>query len=178
MRRFSSVQALALSFFSRALYRDVANHWKGAGLVHQLLIIGFATIVVAIRMHLGMAHWATRDAPPVIAQIPTIHIVHGEASVNRLTPITIHDPRTGKAIGIIDTSGEVTSLEGTEARVLLTRKQVLVLRRPGFTQVYDLRNINDLTLDRPTLNRWLRMVATWFAALCSPFILAGLYAAA
>jgi len=177
MRRFSNVQALALSFFSRDLYRDVASHWKGAGLLYQLLVIVLATLVIAIRMHLGVAQWATRDAPPVIAQVPTIHIVHGEASVNRLTPITIHDPKSGKAIAIIDTSGEVTSLEGTDARLLLTRNQLVVLRRPGFTQVYDLRNINNLTLDRPTLTGWLRMIATWSAVLCSPFILAGLYAA-
>ena len=52
MRRFSNVQALALSFFSRDLYRDVASHWKGAGLLYQLLVIVLATLVIEIRMHL------------------------------------------------------------------------------------------------------------------------------
>jgi len=175
VRRFSNLQALPLSFYSRDLYRDVASNWKGAGLLYQLMIIALATIVVAIRLHLGVAHFAAHEAPPIIAQVPTIHIVQGKVSVNRLTPITIRNPRDGKALAIIDTSGEVTSLEGTGARVLLTRDQAIVLRRPGFTQVYDLRNINNLQLDRPTLTRWLGMVATWFAILCSPFILAGLY---
>jgi len=176
VRRFSNFQALLLSFYSGDLYDDVANHWKGAGLLYQLILIALATVAVAIRVHVGMAHFATHEAPPVIAQVPTIHIVNGEVSVNRLTPITIHDPNAGKDLAIIDTSGEVTSLEGTEARILLTRNQLIVLRRPGFTQVYDLRNIKNLTLDRPTMMQWLHLLAAWCAILCSPFILAGLYA--
>jgi hypothetical protein len=175
VRRFSNLEALPLSFFSRDLYRDVAGNWKGAGLLYQLMVIALATLVVAIRLHLGIAEFAAHEAPPVIAQVPTIRIVRGEVSVNRLTPVTIRNPKSGKAVAIIDTSGKITSLEGTEARLLLTRNQAIVLRRPGFTQVYDLRNINNLQLDRPTLTRWLGMLAGWFAILCSPFILAGLY---
>jgi hypothetical protein len=176
VRRFSNIQALLLSFYSRDLYDDVANRWKGAGLLYQLILIALATVAVAIRVHVSMAHFATQEAPPVIAQVPTIHIVNGEVSVNRLTPITIHDPHEGKDVAIIDTSGEITSLEGTEARILLTRNQLIILRRPGITQAYDLRTIKNLTLDRPTMMRWLHTIAAWCAILCSPFILAGLYA--
>jgi len=176
VRRFSNFQALLPSFYSRGLYADVANQWKGAGLLYQLILIVLATVAVAIRVQISMAHFATHEAPPVIAQVPTIHIVNGEVSVNRLTPVTIHDPGTGKDLAIIDTSGEVTSLAGTEARILLTRTQLIVLRRPGFTQNYDLRNIKNLTLDRPTMMQWLHVLATWCAIVCCPFILAGLYA--
>ena len=176
MRRFSNVQALLLSFYSRDLYDDVANHWKGAGLLYQLILIALATVAVAIRVQVSVTHFATHEAPPVIAQVPTIHIVNGEVSVNRLTPITIHDPSTGKDLAIIDTSGEVTSLKGTgAARILLTRNQLIVLRRTGLTEAYDLRNIKNLTVDRPTMMRWLHMLETWCAIVCSPFILAGLY---
>ena len=44
MRRFSGLHALVLSFFSPALYRDVALQWRGIGVLYLLLVATICAI--------------------------------------------------------------------------------------------------------------------------------------
>jgi len=175
MRQYSNVRALLLSFYSRDLYREVARTWKGAGLLYQLLIMALATLVVAIRLHVVIAHFHEGPAQGVVAQIPGITIAHGVVSVDAPTPLTIRDPKSGKALAIIDTTGQVTSLAGTEAQVLLTRDKLVVKKGASETRVYDLSRVEHFTMDRARATRWLRVFADWFALVCAPFVLAWFY---
>ena len=175
MKRY--LAALGGSFFSRDLYRAVATDWKGAGLVYQLLLMAIATLVIAVRLHAGSIAFVNKEAPPLLAQLPVIDIDHGVVIVNHPMPVTITDPDSGKVLAIIDTSGGITTLDGTGASVLLTRNQLITVRRTGVVQSYDLRKVERFHLDRKIAAGWLRLIASWFAVVCTPFILAGLYAA-
>jgi hypothetical protein len=175
MRQYSNFRALLLSFYSRDLYREVARTWKGAGLLYQLLVVALATVVVAIRLHIAIAQFQARYAQGVVEQIPAITIAHGVVSVNVPTPYTIRDPKDGKTLAIIDTTGQVTSLTGTEARVLLTRDKLVMKKGATETRVYDLSRVENFRMDRARATRWLSLFAGWFALACAPFMLAWFY---
>jgi hypothetical protein len=175
MRRYPNLQALLLSFASADVYRDAARHWRGAGMIYLLTLAAVMTVLLVIKMHVAIDRVATREAPPLISQLPRITVHKGEVSVDVRTPYVIHAPETGKEVAIIDTSGTVTSLEGLEALALLTRRSVMVRRNNAETRVFDLSSVEHFELGPERAGRWARAAAAWLAPLCAPFILAGVY---
>jgi hypothetical protein len=102
-------------------------------------------------------------------------VERGQVSVNVATPYVIRDPDTSREAAILDTSGTVTSLEGREARVLLTRSQVMLRRERGETRIYDLAGVNHFEVGPERAARWAKAAAVWTAPLTAPFVLAGFY---
>jgi hypothetical protein len=176
MRRDSLLQALLLSFGSADAYRGAARRRHGRALVYLLVLAAVTTALVVVRLHEAVGRIATREAPPLIAQLPEIAIRRGEASVAAPTPHVIRAPETGRALAIIDTSGAVTSLEGSEARVLLTRTQVMFRRNDTEIRVFDLAGVDRFDVGPERAGRWARAAAAWLAPLAAPLVLAGLYA--
>lgn len=175
MRRYSVFHALPLSFFSDDLYRDVARSWRGIGLVYLVLLVALATLVVAIRMQIGLDRWVQGEARGLVEQVPRIVIRHRVVEVDAPMPYTIHDPKTGTPLAIIDTTGQVASLEGQEARVLVTSDQIHYRRSAAETRVFQLSAWKDLTIDSERAGRWLRVLSTWAAPITGIFVFAGLF---
>src|SRR5947207_12164589 len=124
-RRYSAFTALFLApFFSGELSRDVARRWRGIGfwfLVLQLLI---TWLVVLIWAQLGFNKFVQNDMPKITDQIPPVTIKDGVASSPVSQPYTIKDPKTGKPIVVIDTTGQINSLDETEAIILLNADKI------------------------------------------------------
>lgn len=174
VRRYSILQALPLSFFSRGLYRDVARSWRGIGLAYLLLVVALLTLVIVVRMQVGLDGWVRRQARDVADQVPTIVIRHQVVRVDAAMPCIIRDRRTGAAFAIVDTTGQVVSLDGQQARVLLTRDHLLLRKSAAETRVFDLSRIEDFTLDAARARRWLGLFATWASPVAAPFVFVGL----
>src|SRR5882672_4612007 len=119
MRRTSNLRALALSFFSRQLYREVAHEWLGAGVVYLLLVTFLCVLPPLIAMQAGVARFAREEAVPLLEEIPPIVIRDGHLSAAVPMPLVIRG-QNGVALAILDTTGQVTSLDSTEARMLVT----------------------------------------------------------
>ena len=113
----------------------------------------------------------------MIAQLPNLTIANGVVSVDAKTPVSIHDPETGRVLAIIDTTGSTTSLEGTGASVLLTRDRLFYARSRGETRVFDLSHVQRFHLDRARATRWARGFAAYCGIALAPFILLGIYLA-
>jgi hypothetical protein len=175
MRRFSNLQALVLSFFSRDLYRDAMGQWKGAGLLYALILAALVAVVVTIRIHLGVSEFTSKVAPQIIAQLPTITIENGRLGVDKPSPIHIQDPRTGNVVAIIDTTATLADLEGSAASVLATRDRIAFRKSANETRVFELGHGQRFVFTREIVTGWVRAAGTWMAALCFPFILAGVY---
>jgi hypothetical protein len=175
MRRYSILQAVPLSFFSGDLYRDVARSWRGIGLAYLVLLVALLTLVVVIRMHLALAGWVNRDAREFVGQVPRIVIRRQVVEVDGAMPLTIRDSRTGAALAIIDTTGAVTSLDGQEARVLMTGDHIFYRKSVAETRVFNLSGVTDFTVDSARAGRWLGIFATWGTPIATPFVFGGLF---
>jgi hypothetical protein len=174
-RRYSVLRALGAAVYDRGVYRDAAFAWRGVGLLYLLLLAGIVTAFVVIRIAIGLSGMAAQ-APAFLAQLPTITVDHGRVSIDRPSPVTLRDPKTGKAVAIIDTSGGITSLDQSDATILVTADRLIYRKSAAETRTFDLSRVEHFVLDRALATRWTRLFATWTPALVLPFVLVGLYA--
>ena len=175
MRRYSIFHALPLSFFSGELYRDVARSWRGIGMVYLLLLVALVTLVVVIRIQIGTDRWARGEARGLVEQIPHMVIRHRVVEVDAAMPYTIRDPKTGTPVAIIDTTGQIASLDGQEATVLVTADHIMYRKSAAETRVFQLATVKDFTIDPERADRWLRLLATWAAPVAAVFVFGGLF---
>ena len=161
-RRYSRFAALPLSFFSAALYRDVARNWRGIGALYLLLLLLLTWLPPVIKGHLGFRRFVRDEAPAVLNQVPTVTIKNGVVSIQEPEPYFIRDPQTGRALVYVDTSGAFDQKkEADEAAVLLSRSTMEV-RQPNKTEVHDLSKVEYLYIDKHFASRWLNTGATVF----------------
>ena len=94
MKRYSIFHPLVLSFFSKSLYRDVAKHWRGTGLLYLFIILALIWIPSIIKGQLATSAWVDGDSKEITKQIPAITISKGQVSTDVTTPYFIKDPKT------------------------------------------------------------------------------------
>ena len=155
MRRYSALRAPLLAFYSKALYRDVARNWSGSGVLYPLLLL--AACCVPVMVCLQFRAFGPRAAwlAPIVEQIPPITIADGEVSVEATQPYFIRDSKTGKPVAILDTTGQVPSLKGTEARLLLTKTQLFVRQATGEVMAADAAELPFRRMDRRKATLWV-----------------------
>lgn len=168
MKRYSIFHPLVLSFFSKSLYRDVAKHWRGTGLLYLFIVLALVWIPTIIKGQLAISTWVDGDSKEITKQIPAITISNGQVSTDVTTPHYIKDPKTGTAIAVIDTTGTYTTLENTEAKFLLTKSKLMMSKNATETQTYDLSGVQSFYVDRPRVEGWLAAVKTWFVPVLYP----------
>ena len=171
MRKFGLFHPLVLSFYSQPLYADVARNWRGITFLYLLLVLALCWVPGMVKMQTGLSKFIKKDAPALVQQIPRVSIINGEVSTDVETPYYINDPDSGKTLMILDLTGEFTSLEGTGAKMLLTRNQLIAEKSAIETRTYDLSGIKNFSIDRATIEGWLQLARSWLVPLLFPIIL-------
>jgi hypothetical protein len=173
MKRYSIIHVPALSFFSKALYRDVCFHWKGTGFAYLLLLLAVCWIAPIVKLHVGLSDFVDKVAPKIVSQVPTISIINGKASIKEPQPYSIMDPETGKTLVVIDTTGSTSSLEGTKAIGLVTSTQAIFKKSKIETRTFSFNDIEQFTLDKDKITGWLDTAKTFVAAALYPLAVLG-----
>jgi hypothetical protein len=171
MKRFTIVHPLWMSFFSESLYQDVGKNWPGLAFTYLLLLLALVWIPPMVKMQIGLAHFVDKEAPPLIRQIPSIQIKKGEVSTEVPTPYFIKDPQSGKPAAIIDLTGQYTTLDNSEASVLITKTRLIVKSSSRKTDVYDLSSIQNFSLNRDEVESWAAIFKNWFIVVAYPLAL-------
>ncbi|MBI4864635.1 MAG: DUF1189 family protein [Candidatus Riflebacteria bacterium] len=172
MRRYSSMHALLLSFFSGELYRDVAFSWRGIGLLYLILLSGLCWIPSAIVTHLSLDRFVRNELPELAKQVPPMTLVKGKLGSPVPQPYIIHDETTKKPMFILDTTGKTVSLDNTPAMVLLTESKIFARQNKDDIRIRDLRNLPDFSLDGEKVREWAGLVCRWLAVATFPFVVA------
>jgi hypothetical protein len=173
---FTYFDALWQSFFSPALYVDVAKRWQGIGFLYLLLIVAMSWVPDLVKMQIGLEEWHRNAAEALIRQVPAISITDGVASANVDTPYFIKNPKDGTVLAIIDFTGQNTNLENTAARVLLTRKELTIKHSSRETRTYSLSGVKHFAIDQTLLRHWIDLFVTWIVLLIAPLVIAFTYA--
>ena len=144
MRQFGYIQAFYSSFYSPALYRDVAKNW-GAGVVLYLLLVlticwGVSMVQIQGSVDRGFEQLASQYVP----QIPPLKIEKGALKTPENKPYLILDEKND-LVAIIDTSGRYKNLEESESSILVTENEVIT--KDNNNRVRIDRIPADLTLD-------------------------------
>ncbi|HEV8375196.1 MAG TPA: DUF1189 family protein, partial [Candidatus Polarisedimenticolia bacterium] len=92
MKQYGIFHPLALSFFSRSLYRDVAENWRGTGFLYLLLLLALCWIPPIVKFHRMTSGVLLTLGPAVLEQVPTVRIRGGEASIQEPQPYSVTVP--------------------------------------------------------------------------------------
>ncbi|MDY6792027.1 MAG: DUF1189 family protein [Thermodesulfobacteriota bacterium] len=172
-RRYTIFHPLFMSFYSKGFYRDVAQNWKNYAFLYLLFLLALCSVVKTVKIHYDLADFITTHAPAFISQIPAVTFSNGKASTDQDKTYVIKDPKSGQDLIIVDTTGQVNSLNDTNAVMLLTETKLIVKKSDRETQVFALSDIEDFRLDQDVVYGWLGIVQKWLAVVFFPFLVLG-----
>ncbi len=172
-RTFTLFQTLYLSFFSRPLYQDIKRNWRGLCLPYLLVILMFYWVPEMMNIKNTISEFITDEAPQYVDQVPMITISEGKASIRERVPFYIYDKKNNTPVAIIDSSGQILSLDNTPAVVLLTRDGLMVRqdRDSKETRRLSLSDMGDITITPKLIYNWLEVFNTLFVVVLFPFAL-------
>jgi len=162
-KRYTPFHAPVMAFFSLGFYRDVGLNWKGTGFAYLFVLLTICWVLVSAQIHFSVVELVETKAPGIAPQIPRITIIKDEASVDVAQPYNIMNPENGKVLALIDTTGKTLSLEGTDARVLMTRTGVRYKKNDGKMTGFEFKGVKHFTLDQQKISAWLRMFRNYGA---------------
>ncbi len=175
MKKYSIIHAPVMSFFSMDFYRDVGLNWKGVGFGYLLLLLAVFWLPSMIRIQWKASDFIEYEAPDVVGQIPEISITDGEVSIKEPQPYYITMPDSNEAIAIIDTTGNIVSLEDSNAFCLLTKTEFIMRGSKFETRSFDLSQIESFELDGDRIMGWLRAGKKFVFIVLYPLALGGEY---
>jgi hypothetical protein len=159
----------------KSFLQDVAKKWKGAGLLYLLLLACLTMIPFALHFHSGVGKIAVDKLYPLVDKIPDIKIARGQVSINKPEPYFLTTPG-GRAVGVIDTTGKVTSLENGKYYLLLTKNSLMYRQSDTETRTYNLSKVEDFSLTRDQVKKWSALGVKWAGFAAYPFLAAFSYA--
>jgi len=172
-RRYTIIHPLFMSFYSKDFYRDVAQNWKNYAFLYLLFLLALCSVVKTVKIHYDLSDFLTKHAPAFISQFPAVTFSNGKASIDQDEPYIIKDPKSGEDIIIIDTTGQINSLNDTNAVMLLTETKLIIKKSDRETQVFALSEIEDFRIDQDVIYGWLRIAQKWLAVVFFPFLVLG-----
>jgi hypothetical protein len=172
-RRYSIVHPLFMSFFSKDFYQDVGRNWKGFSFVYLLFVLFLCWIPTMITLQHQMSDFVHKSAKGFLVQIPKITILRGELSIDEKEPYFIRDPENGEVFAIIDTTGHYASLDDGSAKILITKKKVILRKSMRETRTFDLSDIENFVLDQDLIAKWMKTFEKWFVFILLPLAVFG-----
>lgn len=124
MQQYNLFQAIYMSFYSRGLYKDVANNWGAKSFVYLLMLLSLTWIVSIYQAQQSINHGYTTMSDTLVAQIPVMTIADGKLKTPENRPYVITDPDTKETLVVIDTSGKYTNLEQINTNLLITPTRI------------------------------------------------------
>jgi hypothetical protein len=118
-----------------------------------------------------LTDYLNTQAPAIVRQFPTVTIKKGQASINEPQPYFIRDKKTGRPLMIIDTTGGISTLKGTTASILVTKKSIIVRKDANETRSFDLTGVDNYTIDKTDIYNLIDSLEGWFAVMIFPFAL-------
>lgn len=162
MKQFGPLQALYLSFFSADLYRDVAKHWKGIGLLYLVLLLAITWLPSGFRVFSGLKAFSTDKGAALAQQMPRITISNGEMRADPPGRHELKEPATGEVFGVIDDTIDQVPDEAPGDMMVLTRKEFGTFQR-NQRRVWKLQPGVNYELSSADVQQFLSRAPYWAA---------------
>jgi len=174
MSRYGYFRTFYMSFYSRDLYRDVAENW-GAGVVLYLtLLLAISWLITMIVAHPLFRAGVSQFNQQITPQLPeVITIKKGIVTTPENRPYLIKDAKTQDVIAIIDTSGKYTSLEESHAALLITKDTYAHTSDSNYHKI-EINTIPtnlNLMITRAQVQQFIPKFMDWMLAIAFPFLL-------
>ena len=126
MKEDNYLQAIYKSFYSRDLYRDVAQNWGGGVVLYLFILLIISWLVFSVKAETSLVASFKIMAVKVAPQLPEIKIKDGILTTPESRPYLINDPDSNTLFAVIDESGKYKNLEDAPkgTKVLVTRDSI------------------------------------------------------
>jgi len=171
MKTYSIIHAPLMSFYSKPLYRDVALSWRGSGLGYLFVLLAFCWIPMMIVFQTAFLKFSSWDVPAIARQLPQIVIANGNVSVTGDQPRYIRYPDSQEILAIVDTTGQIQSLDNTKAAILLTKNKFMVKNGKVETRTFDLSQVPNFVLDEDRIMQWVNTARMYLVLVLYPVCL-------
>jgi hypothetical protein len=162
-KKYSIVHLPLFSFFSKKLYRDVGQNWKGANFSYLFLLLAICWIQPTLNLRDQMVESIDSNQLQIINQLPDIHIKNGQVDMDQQKPHYIK--HAGKTVAIIDTTGSMNYIADDNVMALLTSDKLIVRRGATQFNTLDLAEVADFHLNKEIANEWLQTTKNAIAPL-------------
>ncbi|MDA8104571.1 MAG: DUF1189 domain-containing protein [Nitrospiraceae bacterium] len=172
MQRFTIIHPLYMSFFSKALYRDVGRNWKGHGFVYLFALVAFCMIPFVLITQSAISDFLNNEAPKIIRQMPDVTINKGKLSIDRPEPYFVRDEKTGEPLILFDADDKADLKERAKVPILVLRSEIIVRGEGGQVRHLALSDVDGFHSDRRLLYDWLDALDESMAMVLYPFAVA------
>lgn len=140
---------LIKSFYSKQLYEYTAQNWSSIGILYIAFVTALISILYTTKFSQDYSEFITSKLPRYIEDFPEIEIKNGTAYVSGTEPYIIKVD--GKVTAIVDTTGEISSIDHSEALALLTKTNLLLKGHGNDITTIHLSDIKDFILNRRSI---------------------------
>lgn len=143
-------QAFYMSFYSKLLYKDVNDRWRGYGVLYAFTLIVFLSIPLTIKVVITFNSYFQNEVIDPISKIPNLYVQQGQIIFDKPMPYKITNS-LNEVVGIIDTTGEVTGYTNKypHLSMLITREKIYFKPpKPNFFFSSRLANDDDQILEQ------------------------------
>lgn len=170
MKRFRRLSAIWASFYSAALYRDVATRWKGIGLLYLMLLLALCWLPSAVRWFVGLREFSAAGVPVIVKQLPTVTIANGVMSASPPGRHLIRIPgatnEPGELILIVDDTIDGIPADAPGEVGVLTRREFGTIRpKRNERRVWTLTPAADMVVTPDDVSAFLRSLQFWVPAI-------------
>jgi hypothetical protein len=173
MKKYSILHIPILSFFKKDLYQDVCFNWKGSGFFYLFILLFICWLFPSFQIDNSFENLYKKEAPPYVSQIPEIIIRNGEAHVKVNQPYIIVDPETNENLAVIDTTGVINTLDEANARILITKDEMIVQKSAIEERSFQFRTIDNFIINQNIIHEWFNYLNQYigflFFLICFPF---------
>ena len=152
-----------MSFFSKRLYRDVGQNWKGSNLSYLFLLLAICWIPPTLTLRKDMIESLNSNQVQLINQLPDIRISNGRVEIDQKEPYFIK--KNGKTVAIIDTTGSMNYIDDDGVMALLTEDALIVRRGNNQFNTLDLSKVSYFHINKQIANQWIQMTKNSLAPL-------------
>lgn len=170
-KQYNCLQAIPLSFFSKKLYRDVANNWGSGVILYLLLVLLLCWAAMMLSVQPAVTRASMQFADHIIPQFPRIVITKGIVTTPENRPYIINDKASNKVVAIVDTSGKYTTIENNNSPFLLTKSEFIYVDRSGGMRIRKLSNDLNMILNPAKIKNIVADFAGFIWVILLPFLL-------
>lgn len=171
-KRFASIYAWVLSFFSPALYRDVGTNWRGIGLFYLFLLLAICWIPLTYKNYNEIIKFAN-DLAPMADQVPSMKIEQGHFSIEEQMPYHVKFDGVDKAFVTIDTTGATDATKIEPGSVLITETKIISKDLENEVQTINIPKQLSVKFSPEMIKSWKPNLPYWAIGITYVMLLLG-----
>ncbi|MFQ3573005.1 MAG: DUF1189 family protein [Thermodesulfovibrionales bacterium] len=168
-KQFNIFHAPLLSFFSKALYIDVAKNWRGYGIIYLLFLSLIFSSAEIVRFQSQIEEVIDVTAPVIVPQVPTLHIKSGRLSMDSESPHMIYNTKDNTLFAVIDTTNTYKTPNDTGAVIYISDVRLYFKNSPNDYSYIDIKNFDDMTITHEVIYKWIDRFKRAFFYIVFPF---------